>query len=57
VEAAGATLDLGISWPKRAEVDLERNARILEDVLGLADALPRRSSPELEYPVFATLAR
>jgi transcriptional regulator with XRE-family HTH domain len=57
VEAAGASLDLGISWPKRAELDLDRNARILEDVLGLAEALPHRHSPELEYPVFASLAR
>jgi transcriptional regulator with XRE-family HTH domain len=57
VQAAGATLDLGITWPSRPEIDLARNARILEDVLGLADALPHRSTQELEQPPFASLAR
>jgi transcriptional regulator with XRE-family HTH domain len=56
VRAAGATLDLSVTWPEPQLIDLARNARVLEDVLGLADALPHRSAPTLEYPRFAELA-
>ncbi|HEX8121044.1 MAG TPA: helix-turn-helix transcriptional regulator [Solirubrobacteraceae bacterium] len=42
LEAAGARLTV--------EQTLRRNAKILEDVLGLAEALPSRHSPTLEYP-------
>lgn len=57
VEAAGATLDLRIQWPERPEIDMEGNARVLEDLLDLADHLPQRASPTLEYPPFARSAR
>jgi hypothetical protein len=42
LEAAGARLTV--------EAALERNARIFENVLGLAEALPFRREPELRYP-------
>lgn len=44
LEAAGFTLRL------RPMIDLERNARILADVLDLADRLPKRPRGPLNYP-------
>jgi len=57
VEAAGASLSFAVSWPSPPTLDLHRNARVLEDVLGLADALPHRSRSTLGYPVLAHTAR
>lgn len=47
VEAAGALLDVEVSWPAPAALDLARNGRILEDLLDLAGHLPRRPKPDL----------
>lgn len=47
VEAAGALLDVEVSWPATPALDLARNGRILEDLLDLADHLPRRPKPDL----------
>lgn len=57
VEAAGAELELELIWPTPTAIDLHRNARILEDLLGLADALPHRSAPTLDQTPFAEMAR
>lgn len=38
----------------KPRIDLERNGRILMQVLDLADALPFRPSPELKFPPLAT---
>lgn len=53
VAATGATLELVATPP--APLDLEANARTLEELLDLADHLPQRSGPGLEAPRFATL--
>jgi transcriptional regulator with XRE-family HTH domain len=55
VAAAGAMLEMKASWP-RARIDLAANGRTLEQLLELADELPRRSSPELSCPVVRDLA-
>jgi transcriptional regulator with XRE-family HTH domain len=57
VEAAGASLVFELRWPQRTTLDLERNGRILADLLDLADHLPRRSKPRLEFPPFGAIAR
>jgi len=36
--------------PDKPKIDLERNARILRQVLELAERLPYRPSPDLQYP-------
>lgn len=56
VGAAGAVLEVDLRWPPRPAVDVERNARVLEDLLDLADHLPRRSAPVLGFPPFARMA-
>ena len=47
--ATGAALVLSADWGAPA-LDLERNGRVLEDLLDLSDHLPRRSSKELAFP-------
>ena len=54
VAATGATLSIGATSPPA--LDLEANGRVLEELLDLADHLPRRSGPTGTAPVFATLA-
>jgi transcriptional regulator with XRE-family HTH domain len=57
VEAAGNSLVCEV-WRRRPDtIDLSRNARILEDVLDLADHLPHRPTDELVFPPFAATAR
>lgn len=49
IAAAGSTLVLQV--PPSPDIDLDRRARDLEQVLGLADALPKRRGPDdLPYP-------
>jgi transcriptional regulator with XRE-family HTH domain len=53
--AMDATLELeAIAAP--GDIDAATNGRVLEQLLGLADQLPRRSSRYLEAPVFRELA-
>lgn len=47
--AAAGGFELGLA-PRRPPVDAERASRILVQVLELAEALPFRPRPELEYP-------
>jgi transcriptional regulator with XRE-family HTH domain len=55
VEAAGAELHCEIR--PRQIIDVDRNARVLEDVLELAEHLPHRTSDELAFPPFTATAR
>lgn len=50
--AAAAGLELGLA-PRKPPVDPERAGRILVQVLELAEALPFRARPELDYPKLA----
>ncbi len=52
--AAGAELRLEVD--AGAGVDVEANARTLEQLLDLTDHLPRRSDEDLRCPVFRDLA-
>lgn len=52
--AAGADLRLEVT--AGAGIDVEANARTLEQLLELADHLPRRTDEELRGPVFRDLA-
>jgi transcriptional regulator with XRE-family HTH domain len=53
--AMDATLELdAVSMP--SEIDVAANGRALEELLDLADHLPRRSSKQLGAPVFHDLA-
>lgn len=52
--AAGATLALGAE--QGAAIDLELNGKILVEVLDLAEQLPFGTTPDLQAPVFASLA-
>ncbi len=54
IAATGATLVLRSS--PSPSIDLEANGRALEELLDLADHLPRRSAPTTTAPVFASLA-
>jgi transcriptional regulator with XRE-family HTH domain len=54
VAATGASLVLRAD-PAPA-IDVEANGRALEAVLELADHLPRRSTDDLDAPVFASMA-
>ncbi|HET7053759.1 MAG TPA: helix-turn-helix transcriptional regulator [Solirubrobacterales bacterium] len=47
--AAAGGFDLALS-PRTAPVDAERASKILVQVLELAEALPYRPKPELDYP-------
>ncbi|HET9163866.1 MAG TPA: helix-turn-helix transcriptional regulator [Solirubrobacterales bacterium] len=47
--AAAAGFDLTLS-PRTPPVDAERASKILVQVLELAEALPYRPKPELDYP-------
>jgi transcriptional regulator with XRE-family HTH domain len=47
--AAAGGLELGLT-PRRSPVDVERASRILVQVLELAEALPFRPRPKLNYP-------
>jgi transcriptional regulator with XRE-family HTH domain len=53
-EAGGLRLRLG---PAPPPVDPQRAARILSQVLDLAEALPARRRGALEYPPFARLTK
>ena len=57
VAAAGASLHVQLRWPEPAGIDVHRNARILEDLLDLADHLPRHASKTLRFPALAARAR
>src|SRR5687768_15148209 len=55
LSAMGATLELDVALtPSR--IDVQANARTLEQLLELADHLPRRSSKRMRYPVLRDLA-
>lgn len=54
VAATGAQLTVAVEFDGSL-VDPVDNARRLEDVLDLADALPQRHEPELRYPVLRRL--
>ena len=54
--AMDATLELDAVDTPRG-IDAATNGRVLEQLLGLADHLPRRSTKELQAPVFGELAR
>jgi len=54
--AAGAVLHLQLEWRRTPNVDLERNARVFEDLLDLADHLPRKRAERLSFPSMAQLA-
>lgn len=54
IAATGATLALGATAPP--EIDLVANGYALEELLDLAQHLPRRSATTLTAPVFASLA-
>jgi transcriptional regulator with XRE-family HTH domain len=54
IAATGSTLDLAIAPPAR--LDVEANARTLEDLLELSDHLPQHSDLDLAMPPFASLA-
>jgi transcriptional regulator with XRE-family HTH domain len=54
LEAAGMRLELA---PRHRPRRGRRFAARLVDVLGLADALPQRHAPQLEYPPLAERAR
>lgn len=56
VDATGATISVAVEYDE-GPIDLEDNARSLRLVLGLADHLPRESSPDLDYPVLRDHAR
>ena len=58
VTAAGATVDIAVA-PDGADspVDVARSAETLEQVLGLADAMPRRRDRHLEAPILGSLNR
>ena len=55
--AAGASLDLLVRWPEPATIDVERNGRVLADLLDLVDHLPHRRDGDLTFPPFAAEAR
>lgn len=50
--AAAGGLELGLR-PRKPPVDPERAGKILVQVLELAEALPFRGRPELDYPKLA----
>lgn len=50
--AAAGGLELGLT-PRKPPVDPERAGRILVQVLELAEALPFRARPDLDYPKLA----
>lgn len=55
VAATGATLRWEVT--PAGSIDVQRNARVLEEVLDLADHLPRRRPADaITAPVFAELA-
>ena len=54
LSAMGATLELDAALTP-STIDVEANARTLEDLLDLADHLPRRSSKRMRYPVLRDL--
>lgn len=56
VEAAGVALVCDVR-PARGGIDVRRNARVLEDVLELAEHLPRARRGTLGFPPFAATAR
>lgn len=56
IAATGATLAVSATASIH-RLDLEANARTLEDLLELADHLPKRSGRHLLAPPFASLAR
>ena len=53
IAATGTTLALDV--PSAPPLDVRAIGRDLVMVLGLADALPKRTEPELRYPVLASL--
>jgi transcriptional regulator with XRE-family HTH domain len=53
----GAALDLQVRWATPPTIDVERNARILEDLLDLVDHLPHERRGPLTAPPFASQAR
>src|ERR1041384_7549169 len=50
--AAAGGLELGLA-PRKPPVDPERAGKILVQVLELAEALPLRARPEMDYPKLA----
>lgn len=53
--AMGGTLEVDtVTMP--TTIDIRENGRTLQDLLDLADHLPRRSSKQMRYPVFRSLA-
>jgi transcriptional regulator with XRE-family HTH domain len=54
---AGGRLAIEVRWPSAAVVDIERNGRVLEDLLDLVDHLPHRRPGPLAFPPFAQQAR
>ena len=54
VAATGSSLQ--VAAPPPPNLDLELNARTLEELLDLADHLPQRSRRDLAAPPFGTLA-
>lgn len=57
IDAAGARLAVDVRWPERPVIDVERNGRVLEDLLDLVDHLPHRRDGRLTFPPFASQAR
>lgn len=51
IDATGAELTIAVAYDDAPAIDVESNARSFEDVLDLADHLPRRSTSDLQYPV------
>lgn len=54
IAATDANIELRASGA--AHIDTSANARTLEDLLELADHLPRRNDPDLSAPIFAEVA-
>ncbi len=55
--AAGGELVVAVRWPTPPVIDVERNARVLVDLLDLVDHLPHRRPGPLTGPTLARLAR
>lgn len=56
VDASGAYLTIAVEFDDDA-VNVRRNAEALEQLLGLADAMPRRRSRTLDAPILGRLDR